>query len=139
VNLIPYNQTDVKDHLSCPPMDHIREFQRIVVSYGVFCTIRTTMGADISGACGQLVVERDKKSENSYVDIEDLQSNHDKGFRDIKPAKREKHVETRSTKKSQSEKNYSEKWIRPLMLTTAISASCCLASSIALIWIKKRR
>ena len=44
MNLIPYNQTDVKDKLRCPSPDHIREFQRIVSSYGPFCTVRRTMG-----------------------------------------------------------------------------------------------
>jgi sorting nexin-8 len=40
VNLIPYNATDVKDKLQCPPREHMKEFQRIVMSYGSFCTIR---------------------------------------------------------------------------------------------------
>ena len=80
VNLIPYNKTDVKDKLSCPSEEHMQEFRRIVSSYGSFCSIRQvaffvkfsqpilnilpsdfllarrTMGADIFGACGQLVV-----------------------------------------------------------------------------------
>eukprot|EP00525_Craspedostauros_australis_P006216 CAMPEP_0198116798 /NCGR_PEP_ID=MMETSP1442-20131203/14477_1 /TAXON_ID= /ORGANISM="Craspedostauros australis, Strain CCMP3328" /LENGTH=220 /DNA_ID=CAMNT_0043774705 /DNA_START=21 /DNA_END=683 /DNA_ORIENTATION=+ len=55
VNLIPYNATDVKDKLRCPSDEHMQEFKKIVSSYGAFCTIRRTMGADIAGACGQLV------------------------------------------------------------------------------------
>lgn len=48
VNLIPYNQTDVKDKLRCPTKEHMQEFRDIVASYGAFCTIRRTMGADIA-------------------------------------------------------------------------------------------
>lgn len=138
VNLIPYNQTDVRDQLSCPPMDHIREFQQIVVSYGVFCTIRTTMGADISGACGQLVVDKNKKLEE---DIEDLQLNRDNVTRAAKAPRREKHSEDMSTKNQRQDSVYggSEKWIRPLMMSTAISASCCVVSYLALLWMKKKR
>ncbi|KAI2498164.1 hypothetical protein MHU86_16307 [Fragilaria crotonensis] len=66
VNLIPYNQTDVKDKLRCPSEQHMRQFQDIVSSYNTFCTIRRTMGADIASACGQLVVQTAKE-----VDIED--------------------------------------------------------------------
>jgi hypothetical protein len=54
VNLIPYNQTDVKDPLNCPSPAKIQEFQQIVTSYGCWCFIRRTMGQDIAGACGQL-------------------------------------------------------------------------------------
>lgn len=78
VNLIPYNQTDVKDKLRCPNEQHIKEFQRIVASYGTFCTIRRTMGADIDSACGQLVVLEQKDNQGSpqlsagtLADIED--------------------------------------------------------------------
>merc|ERR1719266_312438 len=59
VNLIPYNQTNVQDVLNCPSEKHTKEFQNIITSYGVLCYIRRTMGADIAGACGQLVVEKD--------------------------------------------------------------------------------
>jgi general stress protein YciG len=69
VNLIPYNQTDVKDKLRCPPREHIEKFQDIVRSYGSFCYIRKTMGADIAGACGQLVVEKEQKDANDIEDI----------------------------------------------------------------------
>ena len=75
VNLIPYNQTDVKDKLRCPPREHIEKFQDIVRSYGSFCYIRKTMGADIAGACGQLVVEKEQKDSSSppvAKDIEDI-------------------------------------------------------------------
>ena len=71
VNLIPYNQTDVKDKYSCPPLEHIEEFQRIVMSYGLFVFIRKTMGEDIAGACGQLVLQKDIKEGGAVGDIEE--------------------------------------------------------------------
>ena len=64
VNLIPYNKTNVKDKLSCPSEEHLQLFQKIVSSYGVFCTIQRTMDADIAGACGQLVIEKETKKNN---------------------------------------------------------------------------
>ena len=80
VNLIPYNATDVKDKLQCPSDDHMLEFRDIVQSYGTFCTIRRTMGADIASACGQLIQkkeqeekeEEEKKQQDATVDIEDV-------------------------------------------------------------------
>jgi adenine C2-methylase RlmN of 23S rRNA A2503 and tRNA A37 len=103
VNLIPYNATDVKDVLQCPPEAQLHEFKRIVQSYGTFCTIRRTMGADIASACGQLVQKDHKDGKNKddtstgqnkisprneqqrTIDIEDVihdgkvNSNNDKG------------------------------------------------------------
>jgi hypothetical protein len=75
VNLIPYNSTD--STLQCPPLDEMRAFRNIVASYGVFCTIRRTMGADIDSACGQLVKKQQQKQEHSNAkdearDIEDV-------------------------------------------------------------------
>ena len=60
VNLIPYNQTDVRDKLRCPSAERMEEFKDIVASYGCFCFVRRTMGADIDGACGQLAVVQEK-------------------------------------------------------------------------------
>lgn len=76
VNLIPYNATDVKDKLQCPSLEHMQKFRDIVASYGTFCTIRRTMGADIASACGQLV-QKTKENEASpttpeAIDIEDI-------------------------------------------------------------------
>ena len=64
VNLIPYNQTDVKDCYKCPSLEHIDEFQKIVMGYGLFVFIRKTMGEDIAGACGQLVLEKSGGKKN---------------------------------------------------------------------------
>lgn len=70
VNLIPYNSTDAA--MKCPPLEQMRAFRTIVVSYGVFCTIRRTMGADIDSACGQLVK---KQQQSVATDIEDVVPN----------------------------------------------------------------
>jgi hypothetical protein len=73
VNLIPYNATDVKDKHQCPSNEHMQQFRDIVASYGTFCTIRRTMGADIASACGQLVQTKDNEEEEAREerDIED--------------------------------------------------------------------
>ena len=59
VNLIPYNTTDVKDKFQCPSLEHIEAFQKIVMGYGLYVFIRKTMGEDIAGACGQLVLQKE--------------------------------------------------------------------------------
>lgn len=78
VNLIRYNPTDVKDKLHCPSESHIQDFRAIVASYGTFCTVRRTMGADIASACGQLLQKDKERQVNEGVvqpavqpDIED--------------------------------------------------------------------
>jgi hypothetical protein len=70
VNLIPYNSTD--SALQCPPLDEMRAFRNIVTSYGVFCTIRRTMGADIDSACGQLVKKQQQKQQEEHGDAKDV-------------------------------------------------------------------
>ena len=74
INLIPYNPTDVEDKYSCPSMEHIITFQKVVMSYGLFVFIRKTMGDDIAGACGQLVLEKTKKEngDGGGCDIEEI-------------------------------------------------------------------
>ena len=136
VNLIPYNATDVKDKLRCPSNAHMQEFRSIVSSYGSFCTIRRTMGADIASACGQLV---QKKANEDAVDIEDVA-----GSSAVNKAA------ARASKRSKSKRKAEEasSWIESLAtddlrrlesaLTVAagISASCFLLSS-ALFFRKK--
>ena len=136
VNLIPYNRTDVKDKLYCPAEAHMSEFQRIVTSYGSFCTIRRTMGADIAGACGQLVVAKEKKEQETsdIFDIEDgpLQVGSEKKTGERMKGK----VSIKSSNKKWEEKpdrkemvDY-EKWIRPLTIATVIAGSCFVMSAM---------
>ncbi|CAL5227047.1 g9945 [Coccomyxa viridis] len=60
VNLIPWNPVySPSMQLEAPGSERVADFQRIVrEQYGIFCTVRQEMGQDISGACGQLVVEQ---------------------------------------------------------------------------------
>ncbi|KAL5988207.1 hypothetical protein ACLOJK_035970 [Asimina triloba] len=77
VNLIPFNPIG---SLSCfaPSKDHnVKRFQKILRGiYNIRTTIRQQMGQDISGACGQLVVnlseQRSVGGASLLTDIEDL-------------------------------------------------------------------
>lgn len=129
VNLIPYNQTDVKDKLRCPSEEHMREFQRIVASYKTFCTIRRTMGADIASACGQLVVQREKEN-RKLVDVENVV-----GDKEVGSDNAEKNT-TDHARASPS--NDLDHLIEPLIVATSIAAICFVAST-ALFLTKKRR
>ncbi|MHB2016770.1 MAG: 23S rRNA (adenine(2503)-C(2))-methyltransferase RlmN [Candidatus Xenobia bacterium] len=53
VNLIPINPVEGYPGKR-PPMSVVREFQRIVETYGIKTTVRQEMGTDIDAACGQL-------------------------------------------------------------------------------------
>ena len=143
VNLIPYNQTDVKDKLRCPSEEHMKEFQKIVTSYGSFCFIRRTMGADIAGACGQLVVSKESKPEQP-MDIEDGPFQK-KQISNVS-AKMKKSKSTKTSSRGQSKKKDSvrpidnaEKWLRPLAIATAISASVFIISASLLVSNKRRK
>ena len=87
VNLIPWNPIfsgkDRGPRFAAPRGDSVSRFQRIVrEEYGVSCTIRQEKGRDISGACGQLVLDMSQTSKeseasasckhNTVRDIEDL-------------------------------------------------------------------
>ena len=140
VNLIPYNQTDVKDKLRCPSEAHMREFQRIVASYGTFCTIRRTMGADIASACGQLVVSEQNTQEGANIDIED--GPFQKTKTKVSSHKGIAKVNTETTKLVgiQSE-GFDDiaRWIKPLTVATSVAATCFILSSILFLSQKHRR
>ena len=61
VNLIPYNPNPDMD-LKTSSRNSIKEFQAILNSYDVPCTIRFTLGQDIDAACGQLAVKEGKNA-----------------------------------------------------------------------------
>lgn len=49
---------------SAPEEGRVQQFQQVVRSqYGLHCTIRQEKGQDISGACGQLVIEHGVNSQ----------------------------------------------------------------------------
>ncbi|MCJ7601558.1 MAG: 23S rRNA (adenine(2503)-C(2))-methyltransferase RlmN [Desulfobulbaceae bacterium] len=53
INLLPYNATQSL-HYECPDEEHILQFQKILRDAGYRTFIRSSRGADISAACGQL-------------------------------------------------------------------------------------
>lgn len=157
VNLIPYNKTDVKDKLSCPSREHMNQFQQIVSSYGAFCTIRRTMGADIASACGQLVVPLGQKEKDENTgDIEDFITSKDK---DRTTASVRKQQRLKVAAKATSHRNLVSdavgpdglivveeeedddlsKWIKPLSIATTVSACCFILSSILYASQRRRR
>ena len=118
----------------------MREFQRIVASYGTFCTIRRTMGADIASACGQLVVAEQKNQEAANVDIEDGPFQKPK----TKDASRKAiaKVDTKATKLDNMQSDDGDdiaRWIKPLTIATSVAASCFILSSILFLSQKHRR
>ena len=154
VNLIPYNKTNVKDKLACPSWDHMKEFQGIVVSYGTFCTIRRTMGADIDSACGQLITlgqnteSLDESSESrtsqAVKDIEDAASTilsarpndvpnkklaHARG-KAVAPSRNGSNDDTNHNKSHRFLTCDSEQWIIPLTVATSISATCFAVATV---------
>ena len=54
VNLIAYNETPGLPYAR-PNDAAVRAFQTILADRGVLCCVRKTMGADVAGACGQLL------------------------------------------------------------------------------------
>ncbi|KAE8008082.1 hypothetical protein FH972_004629 [Carpinus fangiana] len=77
VNLIPFNPIGTLSQFKTSCDQRVSTFQKIIRgTYNIRTTVRKQMGQDISGACGQLVVNQpDKRSiENSglLTDIEDL-------------------------------------------------------------------
>jgi sorting nexin-8 len=133
VNLIPYNQTDVKDKLKCPSEEHMRGFLNIVSSYKTFCTIRRTMGADIASACGQLVVQKEKEAAGGAPkDIEDAVQ----GAKATITGKK-------SVKKSGSQEIVVddepslERFLVPLAIATGIAAASFVITSV--LFLRQRR
>jgi len=153
VNLIPYNSTNVKDKLRCPSWDHMQQFRDIVASYGAFCTIRKTMGADIDSACGQLITlqKQQQKSEQKdgdgsatppVRDIEDSMDFPENTKSSTSGPKREKGVEKgvekggvdKGRRNQQDDgKHAVDPWILSLSVATSLSAVCfVLATTIYL-------
>jgi adenine C2-methylase RlmN of 23S rRNA A2503 and tRNA A37 len=139
VNLIPYNQTDVKDKLRCPSIERLHEFRNIVASYGTFCTIRRTMGADIDSACGQLITLEGNTAEG-IRDIEDVASSpltaKQKGA-----SPRPRRVETTISAQLRLSTNLLsanlDEWILPLTVATSMAAACFVATTS--LYLRQRR
>lgn len=74
INLIPYNpifnpEGLAKTFVPPPPRDVERFRSALQFDHGLFCTVRTEMGQDVNGACGQLACITEQKAD---IDIEDL-------------------------------------------------------------------
>ncbi len=154
--MIPYNQTNVKDKLRCPSDEHIKEFQRIVTSYGTFCSVRRTMGADIASACGQLVVKKEKKNGVRREPIEPPADLEDGPFAKAsttplrapsssKVTRRNNKAVPKAAETSSSydhgearkSLNDLERWIPPLAMSTALAATCFVVSCV--LFLRQRR
>jgi len=147
VNLIPYNKTDADDTLSCPSEDHMQEFRKIVVSYGTFCTIRRTMGADIDSACGQLVTKtlKDDRDASATVDIEDVAvaplSVGKKRGSGVTKIKRQKSGNDAELLDRGDDDTYEDldKWVKPLSIATGVAAFCFVVTSSLYLRQQQRR
>ncbi|XP_068654994.1 uncharacterized protein [Aristolochia californica] len=77
VNLIPFNPIGSLSRFTTSTEQNVKSFQKILRGvYNIRTTIRKEMGQDISGACGQLVVNQSKpqtaRGTTPVTDIEDL-------------------------------------------------------------------
>ena len=75
--MIPFNPIGSLSPYKTSGEEKVYRFQKILRGvYDIRTTVRKQMGQDISGACGQLVVnlpnERSREKENLLRDIEDL-------------------------------------------------------------------
>ncbi|XP_009760164.1 uncharacterized protein [Nicotiana sylvestris] len=78
VNLIPFNPIGSLSHFSTSTNQKVTTFQKILRdTYDIRTTVRKEMGRDISGACGQLVVNLpDKRSISSAAPLTDIEDLH---------------------------------------------------------------
>lgn len=74
INLIPFNPIGSLSSYTTSDDQKVIKFQRILRGiYNIRTTIRKQMGQDISGACGQLVINKKSSiSSDPLTDIEDL-------------------------------------------------------------------
>lgn len=77
MNLIPFNPIGTSSQFRTSNEQRVSTFQKILRGiYKIRTTVRKEMGQDISGACGQLVVnppdKRSIESSGHLTDIEDL-------------------------------------------------------------------
>lgn len=75
INLIPFNPIGSTSQFKTSTKQSVSIFQKILrETYNIRTTVRKEMGQDISGACGQLVVNQpdNKRPAEPLRDIEDL-------------------------------------------------------------------
>lgn len=78
VNLIPFNPIGTLSQFGTSSEQRVTRFQKILRStYDIRTTVRKQMGQDISGACGQLVVNLpNKKSTDNAAPLTDIEDLH---------------------------------------------------------------
>lgn len=103
------------------------------------------MGADIAGACGQLV-QKKKQTQSEVVigDIEDSPFGKTvtrKNKREVKNDQRPtyKTLDTKLNKYAPPSDNGFEQWVRPLAYATAVASSCFAFSLVLLLSRRTRR
>lgn len=62
INLLPYNESEAMD-FQCPDEETIQQFKGILSQAGFRTLLRSSRGADISAACGQLAGKSVRKNE----------------------------------------------------------------------------
>jgi adenine C2-methylase RlmN of 23S rRNA A2503 and tRNA A37 len=155
VNLIPYNKTNVKDMLRCPSEAHVQQFRSIVASYGAFCTIRRTMGADIDSACGQLMtaLKDDSKAKEKaaamVLDIEDVAASklvarpvslaRVTSVSLLKDALVKCVVEDDDDNLNMGRRHDLDHWVLPLSVATVVAGTCFAVSTIKFLFVDRRR
>ncbi|CEP02092.1 unnamed protein product (mitochondrion) [Plasmodiophora brassicae] len=71
LNLIPYNPTKTKETFEAPSPADVTDLQKCLTDeFGLRCYTRREMGQDIDSACGQLVLESNRKRQSA--EIEDI-------------------------------------------------------------------
>jgi len=84
VNLIPWNPVFSPGiAFAAPDPNRVKRFHSVLRSeYGLPCTVRQEKGQDISGACGQLVVEQ-RSAEHRTSTASDSAAGTNRAVRDI--------------------------------------------------------
>ncbi|GFP88637.1 dual-specificity RNA methyltransferase rlmn 1 [Phtheirospermum japonicum] len=73
VNLIPFNPIGSLSPYRTSDDQKVIKFQKLLRgTYNIRTTVRKQMGQDISGACGQLVINKSSNTAELLTDIEDL-------------------------------------------------------------------
>lgn len=79
INLIPYNPIynpkNIATTYEAPPLSSIEVFHTTLLEHQFFCTVRTEMGQDVNGACGQLALIKKQAPRGPVQELEDLCDN----------------------------------------------------------------
>lgn len=66
IDLIPYNDNEL-NNFKTPSKEKVNNFQKILISYGLFCAVRMTRGDKESSACGMLATKRVKSNQIKVI------------------------------------------------------------------------